>query len=61
MINSSIVKKNKKNENEAINFCTVKGQKMLTPAMTFGDIYEKYSDIDDKMLYLRLIRENSFG
>jgi hypothetical protein len=34
---------------------------MLTSGMCFGDIYEKYHDIDDKMLYLRLVRENSFG
>ncbi len=34
---------------------------MLTSGMRFGDIYEKYHDIDDKMLYLRLVREKSFG
>jgi hypothetical protein len=33
---------------------------MLTPAHTLGQAYEKYHNPDDKMLYLRLIRENSF-
>lgn len=57
LINS---KKFQKNENESINFCTAKGQKMLTPMMRMEDIFEKYHDRDDKMVYLRLIRENSF-
>jgi hypothetical protein len=57
LINS---KKFKKNENESINFCTAKGQKMLTPMMKMDDIYDKYHDRDDRMVYLRLIRENSF-
>ena len=26
----------KKNQNEAVNFCTARGQKMLTPNMTIG-------------------------
>lgn len=53
LVNSNIFKKT---QTEAINFCTAKGQKMLTPGLLFGDLYEKYCDIDDKMLYLRLIR-----
>lgn len=33
---------------------------MLTPMMRMQDIYEKYHDRDDKMIYFRVIRENSF-
>lgn len=33
---------------------------MLTPMMKMEEIYEKYHDRDDKMVYLRVIRENSF-
>lgn len=58
LVNSPIFKKN---VNESISFCTAKGQKMLTSGMRFGDLYEKYHDIDDNMLYLRLVRENPFG
>lgn len=29
----------RKNPNEAVNFCTAKGQKMLTPGMRIGDIH----------------------
>ena len=56
--NSSIFRKN---PNEAVNFCTAKGLRMLTPSMRFGELFEKYHDRDDGMLYLKLIRENSFG
>ena len=34
---------------------------MLTPNLRLGELYDKYHDIDDKMMYLKLIRENSFG
>ncbi len=50
----------KKQANQSINFCTAKGQKMLTPMMKMDDIYSKYHDRDDKMLYFRIMRENSF-
>jgi len=33
---------------------------MLTPAYTLGQVYEKYHDRDDKILYLLLLRQNSF-
>ena len=29
---------------------------MLTPNLKFSELYEKYHDLDDKMLYLKLIR-----
>jgi hypothetical protein len=51
----------KKSSTEAVNFCTSKGKKMLIPNQLFGDIYEKYHNIDDRMLYLLLIRDNPFG
>jgi hypothetical protein len=46
----------KKNPSEAINFFTSKGSRMLTPNLKFQELYEKYHDIDDKMLYLKLVR-----
>jgi hypothetical protein len=49
-------KKFKKTEQESINFCTAKGQKMLTPMMRMDEIYEKYHDRDDRIIYLKLIR-----
>lgn len=49
-------KKFKKTEQESINFCTAKGQKMLTPMMRMDEIYEKYHDRDDGIIYLKLIR-----
>lgn len=33
---------------------------MLTPMMKMDDIYSKYHDRDDKMLYFKIMRENSF-
>ena len=53
LINSSIFKKN---QGESVNFFTAKGGKMLTPNLKFEDLFDKYHDIDDKMLYLKLIR-----
>jgi hypothetical protein len=49
-----------KNEKEAIQFCTAKNKKILTPNNTIRDIYDNYHDPDDKMLYVILLRENSF-
>lgn len=49
-------KKFKKTDQESINFCTAKGQKMLTPMMRMDEIYEKYHDRDDRIIYLKLIR-----
>jgi hypothetical protein len=49
-------KKFKKTDQESINFCTAKGQKMLTPMMRMDEIYDKYHDRDDRIIYLKLIR-----